>query len=78
MCSVLCLDRDYGESSYGRISKDNLKALGQTFPGNLESSLNLPLSHFYSEALSENAKQQLCWSHWPNSENVKNDLKVNK
>ena len=38
MCSVFCLFWGFGESSKKRcVSKDNLKALGQTVPGNLES-----------------------------------------
>ena len=45
MCSVFVLFWGlWGKQQKGRMSKDNLKALGQTFPGNLESSVNLPLS----------------------------------
>ena len=32
--------------------------------------LDLPLSYFQAEVLSEDANQQLCWSQWPESETV--------
>ena len=46
----------WGKQQKGCMSKDNLKALGQTFPEKFESSLNLPLPYFYSEDLSEKNK----------------------